>query len=253
MWFVNIFSHSVGCFFIIFFKKICFIYVFLAALGLRCCMGFSLVEPTGAALQLWWRLLLWSMGFRACGLWWLQLPCSKTRVQEWWCTGLAASQHWGIFPEQGLNPCFLNWQVDSTTEPREALLFRFVDCFFFSVQELFSVKVKVLVTPLCPAVCDPMDCSRPGPSVQGILRARILEGVAISISRGSSWSKTQTWVSCIMSRFFTIWAKLRNPLVWCSSTGLFLFPLLVLWCHIHKNTIKSLPGPMSMSFFPDFF
>ena len=108
MWFVNIFSHPVGCFFITFFKKICFIYVFLAALGLRCCMGFSLVGPTGAALQLWWHLLLWSMGFRACGLRWLQLPCSKTRVQEWWCTGLAASQHWGIFPEQRLNPCFLN-------------------------------------------------------------------------------------------------------------------------------------------------
>ena len=34
-----------------------------------------------------------------------------------------------------------------------------------------------------------MDCSPPGSSIQGILQARILEWVAISYSRGSSWSR----------------------------------------------------------------
>ena len=34
----------------------------------------------------------------------------------------------------------------------------------------------------CPAICDPMDCSPPGPSVHGISQARILEWVAISSS-----------------------------------------------------------------------
>ena len=34
--------------------------------------------------------------------------------------------------------------------------------------------------------CDPMDCSLPDSSVHGISQARILEGVAISFSRGSS-------------------------------------------------------------------
>ena len=38
----------------------------------------------------------------------------------------------------------------------------------------------------CPTLCDPMNCSLPGSSVHGILEARILEWVAISISRGSS-------------------------------------------------------------------
>ena len=38
----------------------------------------------------------------------------------------------------------------------------------------------------CPTFCDPMDCSPPGSSVHGILKARILEWVAISFSRGSS-------------------------------------------------------------------
>ena len=42
------------------------------------------------------------------------------------------------------------------------------------------------VIPLCPTLCDPMDCSPPGSSVHGILQARILEEVAISHSRGSS-------------------------------------------------------------------
>ena len=42
-----------------------------------------------------------------------------------------------------------------------------------------------------------MDCSLPGSSVHEILQARILEWVAISISRGSSWPRGQTCVSCI--------------------------------------------------------
>ena len=37
-------------------------------------------------------------------------------------------------------------------------------------------------------LCDPMDYSLPGSSVHGILQVRILEWVAISSSRGSSWS-----------------------------------------------------------------
>ena len=43
-----------------------------------------------------------------------------------------------------------------------------------------------LVTKLCPTLRDLMDCSLPGSSVHGIFQARILEWVAISISRGSS-------------------------------------------------------------------
>ena len=51
--------------------------------------------------------------------------------------------------------------------------------------------------------CDPMDCSPPGSSVQGVSQARILEWGAISFSRGSSQPRDQTWVSCIAGRFFT--------------------------------------------------
>ena len=39
--------------------------------------------------------------------------------------------------------------------------------------------------------CNPMDCSPPGSSVDGILQARMLEWVAIyfSIRRGQAWAK----------------------------------------------------------------
>ena len=66
--------------------------------------------------------------------------------------------------------------------------------------------MKVLVTQLSPTLYNPMDCSLPGSSVHGILQARILEWVAISFSRGSSWSRDRTQVSHIAGRFFTVWA-----------------------------------------------
>ena len=59
-----------------------------------------------------------------------------------------------------------------------------------------------------PTLFNPMDCSLPGSSVHGILQPRILEQVAISFSRGSSWPRDQTQVSCIIGRFFTFWAIL---------------------------------------------
>ena len=49
-------------------------------------------------------------------------------------------------------------------------------------------------------LCDPVNCSLPGSSVHGILQARMLERVAISFSRGSSWPRDWTcvsWISCI--------------------------------------------------------
>ena len=53
------------------------------------------------------------------------------------------------------------------------------------------------VTSVVSDSLDPMDCSPPGPSVHGILQARILEWVAISSSRGSSRPGGQTHVSCV--------------------------------------------------------
>ena len=55
---------------------------------------------------------------------------------------------------------------------------------------------------------DPMDCNPPGFFVYRISQARIPEWVAISSSRGSSWPRDRTPVSCIGKRqqyFFKKW------------------------------------------------
>ena len=46
-------------------------------------------------------------------------------------------------------------------------------------------------------LCNPADYSPPDSSVHGILQARILEGVAMPSSRGSSRLKNPTCVSCV--------------------------------------------------------
>ena len=46
-----------------------------------------------------------------------------------------------------------------------------------------EVKVKVFVSQWCLTLCNSMDCSPPGSSVQGILQASILEWVAIPFSK----------------------------------------------------------------------
>ena len=57
-----------------------------------------------------------------------------------------------------------------------------------------------------------MDCSQPGPSVHGISQARILEWVAISFSKASSWLRDQICISCVtcIADSFTLWAILRT-------------------------------------------
>ena len=79
----------------------------------------------------------------------------------------------------------------------------------FEVKQLKSsgsVEWVSEVAQSCLTLCDPMDCSWPGSSHHGILQARILEWVAISFSRGSSWSRDQTQVPRIVDGSFTIWA-----------------------------------------------
>ena len=50
----------------------------------------------------------------------------------------------------------------------------------------------------------PMDYGLPGSSVHEILQARILEWVAIPLSRGSSWPRNRTWISCVACRLYSL-------------------------------------------------
>ena len=51
-------------------------------------------------------------------------------------------------------------------------------------------------------LCSPVDCSPPGSSVHGILRARIQEWIARSFPKGSCPPRDRTQVSCAAGRFF---------------------------------------------------
>ena len=77
---------------------------------------------------------------------------------------------------------------------------------YWLITNIKYLKVKSEVAQLCLILCDPMDCSLPGFSVYGIFQAKVVERVAISFSRGSSWTKDRTQVSHNASRCFTLWA-----------------------------------------------
>ena len=73
-----------------------------------------------------------------------------------------------------------------------------------SVNRLVNQKLSCCSVKLCLILCDPMDCIPPGFSVHGILQPRILEWVAISSSRGSSWTMGGSWISCITGRLLCL-------------------------------------------------
>ena len=66
--------------------------------------------------------------------------------------------------------------------------------------------VQCLVAPLCPTLCNPMDCSPPGSSVHLDSPGKNTGVGCHASSRGSSQPRDGTRVSCIAGRFFTIWA-----------------------------------------------
>jgi len=132
--------------------------------------------------------------------------------------------------------------------------------------------VRCLVAQSSPILCDPMDCSPPGFSVcvdspdkntgvgchallQGIFTTqgsnpgllhsrwilyclshqespRLLEWVAYPISRGSSWHRNQTRVSCIVGGFFTSWVT--SSVQSLSHVQLFVTP----WTTAHPASLS---------------
>ena len=61
------------------------------------------------------------------------------------------------------------------------------------------------VAQSCPTLCDPINCSLPCSSIHWTFHARVLVWVAISFSRGASWPRDWTHVSCIADILY-LWA-----------------------------------------------
>ena len=138
------------------------------------------------------------------------LHCGCSVIQPWLslcdpmgCSPPGSSVH-GIFQARILEWVaipFSKW----SSPPRDQT---WVSCSagrFFASWATREVKWTEVAQP-CLTLCDPMDCSLPGSSVDGIFQARILEWVAISFSRRSSWPRDWTQDSCIVGRCFTVWA-----------------------------------------------
>ena len=66
----------------------------------------------------------------------------------------------------------------------------------------YSAESENEVTQSCPTLCGPTGCGLRGSSIHGIFQARVLKGVAICFSRGSSQPRDWTQVSHIASRCF---------------------------------------------------
>ena len=115
-----------------------------------------------------------------------------------------------------------------------------VGCHFL----LQCMKVKSETVQSCPTLCDPIDSSPPGSSVPGILKARILEWVAISFSdvlKAVSLKEeiSQSVQSLSRVRFFaTLWTITRQaPL----SMGFFRQEY---WSGLPFPSPEDLPAPM---------
>ena len=79
-------------------------------------------------------------------------------------------------------------------------IYTYANIYVYRYMCVYINLCEVKVTQSCLTLCNPTDCSPPGSSVHGNLQARILVGVAISFSRGSSQPRDWThisYVSCI--------------------------------------------------------
>ena len=76
------------------------------------------------------------------------------------------------------------------------LIIIYVTCLALKYSKI-SFSCVCLATQLCLTLCDPIDCNPSGPSVHGMLQARLLEWVAISFSRRFSRPRDRNWVTCI--------------------------------------------------------
>ena len=130
------------------------------------------------------------------GAWWAEVHGvvkSRTRLSDFTFT----FHFHALEKEMATHSSVLAWRIPGTEDPG-GLPSMGLHRVRHDWSYLAAAAAKLFQLSL--TLCDPMDCSLPGSSVHGILQVRILEWVAISSSRGSSWARDRThipWVSCI--------------------------------------------------------
>ena len=92
---------------------------------------------------------------------------------------------------------------------------------------IYCIFCHCLVTKSCSIHCDLLDCNPPDSSDNEILQARILEWVAMPLSRGSSQPQDWTclsYVSCIERYVPYHWHHLGSS-IYCIEACIFLLSL----------------------------
>ena len=135
---------------------------------------------------------MWSS--RACG----QFNIKRPKLEAW--------KHYTLV-HKGLTMSWLAQKMSrepSTPSPTGSTRDKLCKCSRTSWSRARLTCVCVLVAQSCLTLCDPMDCSPPGSSVQGILQARILVWVAMPSSWGCTQPRDRNQVSLIAGGFFTV-------------------------------------------------
>ena len=145
----------------------------------------------------------------------------KLNINSWYNLNLGAwdrgkfktSIILNIFPFSKTNSCFFHYFLHSH---------KTIVCVFILSHSAMSVSHSL------------MDYSPPGSSIHGILQARMLQWVAISSSKGSSWPMDQTESPAsptLTGRFFTTELPLIKK---CNSFGVY-------WLRTYPLQVHSLP------------
>ena len=117
---------------------------------------------------------------------------------------------------------------------------------YLEIIQLFILYLGLLLRHITSPNCSVMSDSLllhglPGSSVHGILQARILEWVASSFFRESSWHRNWTQVSHIAGGFFTIWTTreahvkfiIHFELIFCELHYVFVYINYCIYLCLH--------------------
>ena len=156
--------------------------------------------------HLWNDSHMWFFFWSPCALpsnlglcWHLQTP---SWIAESTCTRNIA------FSRGKLNGMFFIFSLENVIMGQTCFLFLHI----LILQRCTQYVLIVVIAKLpYPTLWNPMDCSPPDSSVHGISQARILEQLAISFSRRSSWPRDQTLVSWIGRWILYHWATRKAP------------------------------------------
>ena len=81
----------------------------------------------------------------------------------------------------------------------------------FSYALALSESLKVLLLSHVRLFVTPWTVAHQAPLSMGFSRQEYWNGLSFIFSKGSSWPRDWTWVSCTAGRFFIVWAT-KNPM-----------------------------------------